>query len=70
MGWANDVRRNRQMFQILNNEAYITIMYMICPCCGTEMVQDTDIGNSIIYKCKGCGLTDSRLKRDDQEPAY
>lgn len=69
MTHADDVSGNHQKcFRVLNNGANI-IMSMICPCCGTEMLQDSDIGNSIIYKCKGCGLTDSRLKQDEQEPA-
>jgi len=26
------------------------------------MLQDKELENTIIYKCKECGLTDSRLK--------
>jgi tRNA(Ile2) C34 agmatinyltransferase TiaS len=37
-------------------------MVSICPCCGGDMVEDTDLGQSIIYKCADCGLSDSRLK--------
>jgi hypothetical protein len=31
-------------------------------CCGTDMLPDKELENTIIYKCKECGLTDSRLK--------
>ena len=29
------------------------------------MKPDKDIGNSIIYKCSECGLSDSRLKEEE-----
>ena len=35
---------------------------MKCACCGANMLQDKELENTIIYKCKECGLTDSRLK--------
>jgi hypothetical protein len=35
---------------------------MKCACCGADMLQDKELENTIIYKCKECGLTDSRLK--------
>jgi hypothetical protein len=35
---------------------------MKCACCGAEMLPDKELENTIIYKCKECGLTDSRLK--------
>jgi hypothetical protein len=37
---------------------------MKCACCGNEMLPDRDIGNSIVFKCTDCGLTDTRLKED------
>jgi hypothetical protein len=37
-------------------------MIMKCACCGGDMKPDKDTGNSIIYKCSECGLSDSRLK--------
>jgi hypothetical protein len=30
------------------------------------MTPDKDIGSSIIYKCRECGLSDSRLKEEEQ----
>jgi hypothetical protein len=35
---------------------------MKCACCGVDMLPDKELENTIIYKCKECGLTDSRLK--------
>jgi uncharacterized Zn finger protein len=35
-----------------------------CACCGGDMLLDKDIGNSIVYKCKECGLSDTRLKEE------
>jgi hypothetical protein len=46
---------------------YTVIMIMImmkCACCGGDMKPDRDTGNSIIYKCSECGLSDSRLKEE------
>ena len=35
---------------------------MKCACCGANMLPDKESENTIIYKCKECGLSDSRLK--------
>jgi hypothetical protein len=44
---------------------YTVIMIMMkCACCGGDMKPDKDVGNSIIYKCSECGLSDSRLKEE------
>jgi hypothetical protein len=40
-------------------------MIMKCACCGGDMKPDKDTGNSIIYKCSECGLSDSRLKEGE-----
>jgi hypothetical protein len=42
-------------------------MIMKCACCGGDMKPDKDTGNSIIYKCSECGLSDSRLKEEGGE---
>jgi hypothetical protein len=41
-------------------------MIMKCACCGGDMKPDRDTGNSIIYKCSECGLSDSRLKEEGE----
>jgi DNA-directed RNA polymerase subunit RPC12/RpoP len=35
---------------------------MDCACCGAEMLPDKELEKTIIYKCKQCGLSDTRLK--------
>lgn len=30
------------------------------------MLLEKDIGNSLIYKCAECGLSDSRIKKQDK----
>jgi len=35
---------------------------MNCPCCGSVMEKKDDLGNSILFKCKECGLSDTVLK--------
>ena len=35
---------------------------MECACCGAEMLPDKELEKTIIYKCKQCGLSDTRLK--------
>lgn len=40
---------------------------MKCACCGGHMLPEKDIGNSIIYKCAECGLSDTRLKEVGQK---
>jgi DNA-directed RNA polymerase subunit RPC12/RpoP len=40
----------------------IPLLYtMKCACCGTDMLPDKELENTVIYKCKECGLTDSRI---------
>jgi len=29
---------------------------MKCACCGADMLPDKELENTIIYKCKECGL--------------
>jgi uncharacterized Zn finger protein len=36
---------------------------MKCACCGGDMLFEKDIGNSLLYKCAECGLSDSRVKK-------
>ena len=40
---------------------------MKCACCGGDMLPDQDIGNSVVYKCKDCSLTDTRLKQNENK---
>jgi hypothetical protein len=35
---------------------------MKCPCCGSEMKKEKELENSILMKCVGCGISDTRLK--------
>jgi DNA-directed RNA polymerase subunit RPC12/RpoP len=35
---------------------------MKCACCGAEMLSDKELEKTVIYKCKECGLSDSKLK--------
>jgi len=38
---------------------------MKCACCGADMSQDRKLEKTIVYRCKECGLSDSRLKEID-----
>ena len=38
---------------------------MKCACCGSEMLPDKELEKTVIYKCKECGLSDSKLKDID-----
>jgi hypothetical protein len=49
----------RKLFYPTNSRLLHT---MKCACCGADMLPDKELENTIIYKCKECGLTDSRLK--------
>lgn len=42
---------------------------MKCACCGGDMFLEKDIGNSLIYKCTECGLSDSRIKKEQEKRA-
>jgi hypothetical protein len=33
----------------------------LCPCCGAKMSVDKILENTIVLKCDGCGLSDTRL---------
>jgi hypothetical protein len=49
-----------------NSEKYFKITNQLCKmecaCCGAEMLPDRELEKTIIYKCKQCGLSDTRLK--------
>ncbi|MBC8252370.1 MAG: hypothetical protein H8E89_12410 [Candidatus Nitrosopelagicus sp.] len=32
-----------------------------CPCCGAEMKPEKIIGKSTLYRCGGCGISDTKL---------
>jgi uncharacterized Zn finger protein len=40
---------------------------MKCACCGGDMLTEKDIGRSVVYKCVECGLSDTRLKKRQEE---
>jgi uncharacterized Zn finger protein len=35
---------------------------MKCPCCGSEMKVEKELGKSVLMKCTDCGLSDTKLK--------
>ena len=43
------------------------ILVMKCACCGGDMLTEKDIGNSIVYKCVECGLSDTRVKKNQEK---
>ena len=32
-----------------------------CPCCGSEMKSEKNLGKSTLYRCSGCGISDTKL---------
>lgn len=32
-----------------------------CPCCGSEMKSEKTLGKSTLYRCTGCGISDTKL---------
>jgi uncharacterized Zn finger protein len=40
---------------------------MKCACCGGDMLTEKDIGRSVVYKCVECGLSDTRVKKKQEE---
>ena len=42
---------------------------MKCACCGGELLEDKQLEKTTIYMCSECGLTESRLKADDDRVA-
>jgi len=62
LGIANEIWES--ILNILNlYYHYIPIeASMNCACCGSEMLPDSELENVVIYKCKECGLTNSKLK--------
>ena len=35
---------------------------MRCPCCGDLMEAEEELEISVKYRCRGCGLSDTRLR--------
>ncbi len=44
----------------------ISMDSMRCPCCGDVMEPKEELEISIMYRCKGCKLSDTRLKEKKQ----
>jgi hypothetical protein len=62
-----ETRRKYLLIEIWNkSEKYFKndklLCKMECACCGAEMLPDRELEKTIIYKCKQCGLSDTRLK--------
>jgi len=39
---------------------------ILCPCCGDIMEAEEELEMSIKYRCRGCGLSDTRLKKNKE----
>ena len=55
-------RSNPPKQQIAFHLRYMLVMK--CACCGGDMLTEKDIGKSVLYKCADCGLSDTRIKKD------
>jgi hypothetical protein len=65
MKYANQKNMQREAMLIsilIFGKILILNCKMKCACCGEEMILDRESEKTFIYKCTGCGLTDSRLK--------
>lgn len=41
----------------------VTHQTIPCPCCGSAMLYEKNVGeDSALYRCKGCGMSDTRLE--------
>ena len=43
---------------------------MKCACCGGDMLRNKELENTIIYKCKECGLSNTELKTNDSHNTF
>jgi len=53
------------IIRILYNGCCALFNEMKCACCGGDMQPENDIGNSVVYRCADCGISDTRLKEKD-----
>jgi hypothetical protein len=61
-----------QMSNLPKQQIAFHLWYMLvmkCACCGGDMLTEKDIGNSVLYKCADCGLSDTRIKKDQGKRA-
>jgi hypothetical protein len=49
-----------------HNLLSILTRVMKCACCGGTMLNDKDIGNSVVYRCVDCGLSNTKLKEEKE----
>jgi hypothetical protein len=61
-----------QMSNLPKQQIAFHLWYMLvmkCACCGGDMLTEKDIGNSVLYKCADCGLSDTRIKNNQGKRA-
>lgn len=58
-------------FILLNFNNILGVIFdMKCACCGGDMLRNKELENTIIYKCKECGLSNTELKANDSHNTF
>ena len=57
----DDVSKVKPDYVVRKKEEPITNEKFSCPCCGSEMKSEKILEKSTIFRCTGCGLSDTKL---------
>ena len=52
---------DRSQLDLSSNDSIDNSEKIICACCGSEMNLEKSLEHSNLYRCIGCGLSDTRI---------
>ncbi len=58
---SDDIPKIKSDYVVRKTEESIESKKVSCLCCGSEMKQEKVLEKSTLYRCVGCGLSDTRL---------
>lgn len=58
---SDDISEVKPDYVVRTYDNHIESKKFSCPCCGSEMKPDQILEKSTVYRCHGCGLSDTKL---------
>jgi len=58
---STDIPKVKPDYVIRKTEPSLESEKFSCPCCGAEMKSEKILGKSTLYRCTGCGISDTKL---------
>lgn len=58
---AADIPEVKPNYVVRKKEEAMESKKFSCPCCGSEMKSEKILEKSTLYRCTGCGISDTKL---------